>query len=57
MNTVTLKQEDGIEVSVKLFSEMSLSDLLPVLEGMIKTLGYCFDGRLDIVLEDDVVND
>ena len=50
-NRITLKQ-DLIEISASFPCEETLDDVLPILEGMLKALGYCFNGHLEIVEEE-----
>jgi hypothetical protein len=47
---LTLKQANtGKAVTVTLPDEASLEDVLEAPDGMIRTLGYYFDGRVGIV--------
>ena len=51
VNTITLSTTDR-SVSATFPSEESLQEVLVTVEGLIKALGYCFEGHLDIVEED-----
>lgn len=51
-NSIEIKAEH-MSVSVSIPEGTSLDDLLGMVGGMIKTLGYNFDGRLDFVEEED----
>lgn len=48
---ITLKNKSK-SVSATFEDEESLSDVLIIVDGLIKALGYCYDGTLGVV--DDV---
>ena len=51
MKKITLKMS-GKSVSASFPEEESLDEVLQTVSGLIKALGYCFDGVLEIVPND-----
>ena len=51
---ITIEHYDN-EYSIKIPDETILPDLLEHLDALLKQIGYCYEGILDIVdMEDDV---
>ena len=48
MNEVTIKR-NGIELTISVQPEVTLSEILEVVEDTIKALTFSFDGYIDIV--------
>ena len=48
---ITFEHYDS-KYSMELSEEILLSELLMELDRMLKLVGYCYEGELDIVMED-----
>ena len=52
----TTYEHDGLKISLTV-DEHTITDILEGVEGVIKAAGYCFDGRLDIINDEEELNE